>query len=132
MKNLIKLSLYLLSFTFLLVSCGGDSSTKGAWSSSELDQCRADLKEGMQEEMISEEIESFEMMYGSTIDDVCDCMCSKIEDMYSSYFEADIKIENDLTEDDAAAMMISCMLSSADSDEEIEKESIEEVDSSKN
>ena len=29
MKNLMKTSLYLLSFTFLLISCGGESSTDG-------------------------------------------------------------------------------------------------------
>ena len=29
MKNLIKRFLYLLSFTFLLISCGGESSTEG-------------------------------------------------------------------------------------------------------
>lgn len=126
---------FLLSFfiVFLLTSCGGDSSKKGAWSSSDLNKCRSDAKEGMQEEMTSEELTSFVSLYGTTVDDLCDCMCNKLEDMYSSFAECNANIDSDMTEDDAAAMILACMLSSdydseeVDSDEEIEESTDAEV-----
>lgn len=45
----MRLSLYLLSFTFLLVSCG-PSSEKGYWSDSDLEKCQFEIKKGMYED----------------------------------------------------------------------------------
>ena len=56
MKNLTKLSLYLLPCIFLLVACGGETSTKGNWSSSDMDRCTSDMISEMKDDPESEEM----------------------------------------------------------------------------
>ena len=67
MKNLMKTSLYLLSITFLFISCG-DSSKKGAWSSSDMDKCKSEIKKGMYEDDGKEEVDEMLSSFGKTMD----------------------------------------------------------------
>ena len=101
MKNLT----LILSIIFLC-SCGGNKkSTLGSWSSDDLKQCEKDL---LYETSTMPEFEMFESL-GEDMSEVVTCICEQIEDMYPSYMIADLQIENDMNEDDAAIMWLSCM-----------------------
>ena len=131
MKNLIKSSLYLLSFTFLLVSCGGESSTKGNWTSSDIDDCKSDIILEMKGDP---EAEQMLVLAGTTPEEFATCGCGKLEGLYESKYEADIDADN-ISEEDAMLIFLSCfgdLESLIDLGMEMEEESIEEVASSRN
>jgi len=104
MKNLMKLSLCLLSFTFLLVSCG-ESSIKGKWTSSDMEKCKV---EGIKE--IEKDTETEEMMalMGTSNDEFVSCACEKFEEKYDSYSIASIEADK-MSEEEAGIMMFSCI-----------------------
>jgi hypothetical protein len=107
MKNLIKTSLYLLSFTFLLVSCG-PSSEKGNWSDSDLEKCQLEIKKGMYEDDTPENVDAIFNELGKTTDEIALCACEIYEGKYSSFSEAD----NDATlatENEIEMIMSSCL-----------------------
>ena len=94
-----------ISILFLF-SCGGSKkSTQGSWTKNDLQKCKKDLLEGMKS---TEEFEMFESL-GEDMNQVASCMCKQVEDMYSSYIIADLRIDSDISEDDAGMMMIGCM-----------------------
>jgi hypothetical protein len=103
MKNLMKSSLYLLSFTFLLASCGGESSTKGNWSSSDMDRCTSDMISEMKDDPESEEILS---LSGSTMEEFAACACEKVSEVFDSYSIADA--DESMSEEEAGMLMLSC------------------------
>lgn len=103
MKNLMKSSLYLLSFTFLLASCGGESSTKGNWSSSDMDRCTSDMISEMKDDPESEEILS---LSGSTMEEFAACACEKVSEVFDSYSIADA--DESMTEEEAGMLILSC------------------------
>ena len=109
MKNLIKISLYLLSFVFLFISCG-DSSKKGAWSSSEMNKCKSEIKVGMYEEEGKDAAEEIFASLGTNADELSVCMCEKFEKEYSSFIEADNdpELEN-MSDQEAVEMLLSCL-----------------------
>jgi len=109
MKNLTKTSLYLLSFTFFFISCG-ESSKKGAWSSSDMNECKSELKVGMYEEEGKDATEQFFASLGTNTDEISACMCEKFEKEYSSFSEADNDPElQNMSDQEAAEMMMSCL-----------------------
>jgi len=103
MKNLMKSSLYLLSFTFLLASCGGESSTKGNWTSSDMDRCTSDMISEMKGDPESEEILS---LSGSTMEEFAACACEKVSEVFDSYSIADA--DESMSEEEAGMLMLSC------------------------
>ena len=107
MKNLMKTSLYLLSFTFLFISCG-DSSKKGAWSSSDMDKCKSEIKKGMYEDDGKEEVDEMLSSFGKTMDQVSACMCEEFEKKFSSFEEADNEDKNSMSEEEAGKLMMTC------------------------
>jgi hypothetical protein len=102
MKNLIKLSLYLFSFTFLLVSCG-ESSTKGNWTSSDLEKCKSDIISEMQNDIESADILS---LSGKTMDEFATCVCDNVSELFDSYSIADA--DESMTEEEAGMLFLSC------------------------
>ena len=103
MKNLMKLSLYLLSFTFLLVSCGGESSTKGNWTSSDMDRCTSDMISEMKADLESEEML---ILAGTTLEEFSTCACKKFAEIFDSYSIADA--DESMTDEEAGMMILSC------------------------
>jgi hypothetical protein len=103
MKNLMKTSLYLLSFTFLFMSCG-DSSKKGAWSSSDMDRCTSDMISEMKDDPESEEILSFS---GSTMEEFANCACEKVEELYESEPEASTALD-EMSDEEIGMLILSC------------------------
>ena len=99
----MKLSFYLLSFTFLLGSCGGESSTKGNWSSSDMDKCKTDMISEMQNDPESEEILS---LSGKTMDEFAACACEKVSEKFDSYSIADA--DESMTDEEAGMLILSC------------------------
>ena len=104
MKNLIKTCLYLLCFTFLLVSCGGESSTKGNWTSSDMDRCTSDMISEMKDDPESEEILSFS---GSTMEEFANCACEKVEELYESEPEASTALD-EMSDEEIGMLILSC------------------------
>ena len=103
MKNLIKLSLCLLSFTFLLVSCG-ESSIKGKWTSADMNRCTSEMKAEMKVEAgVDEMLE----LTGNTMDGFAACACEKIEVLYESLDEANIALDG-LSDEEAGMLILSC------------------------
>jgi len=102
MKNLIKTSLYLLSFTFLLISCG-ESSTKGDWSSSDMNSCK---KDGVKELEGDPDIKNMLILFEVDVENFIPCICEKLEEEYDSYKTAD-KAMNDKTAEEAGRWMLS-------------------------
>jgi hypothetical protein len=100
MKKLMKLSLYLLSFTFLLVSC--ENSTKGDWSASDMVDCKKDVVKEFEEP----DAKAVLTMFNTDIDDFVPCICEKLEEEYDSYKVAD-KAMSDMTEEEAGKFMLS-------------------------
>lgn len=107
MKNLMKTSIYLLSFTFLLGSC--NTSTKGNWSESDLKKCNSELKKGMYEESTSEEVDAIFDDLGKTTDEIVLCACEAFEGKYSSFSEADNDDEAG-TDAELSELLLPCML----------------------
>ena len=110
MKNLIKISLYLLSFTLLFTSCV-DSSRKGAWTSSDINKCKSEVKVGMYEEGGEDAIDELFASLGTNVDEISACVCEKFEKEYSSFREAD----NDpylinMSDEQAEEMFMSCLM----------------------
>ena len=104
MKNLIKTCLYLLCFTFLLASCGGESSTKGNWTSSDMDRCTSDMISEMKDDPESEEILSFS---GSTMEEFAKCACEKVEELYESEPEASTALD-EMSDEEIGMLILSC------------------------
>ncbi len=104
MKNLIKTCLYLLCFTFLLASCGGESSTKGNWTSSDMDRCTSDMISEMKDDPESEEILSFS---GSTMEEFANCACEKVEELYESEPEASTALD-EMSDEEIGMLILSC------------------------
>ena len=103
MKNLMKTSLYLLFFTFLFMSCG-DSSKKGAWSSSDMDRCTSDMISEMKDDPESEEILS---LSGSTMEEFATCACEKVEELYESESEASTALDK-MSDEEIGMLILSC------------------------
>ena len=99
----MKLSLCLLSFTFLLVSCG-ESSTKGNWTSADIEKCKT---EGIQDIESDAELQEMMALIGTANDEFVSCMCEKFEEKYASYSIADIEAEK-MSEEEAGIMLIGC------------------------
>ncbi|MDG2058765.1 MAG: hypothetical protein P8J34_01230 [Flavobacteriales bacterium] len=100
----MKLSLYLLPFTFLLISCGGETSTKGNWSSSDMDRCTSDMISEMKDDPESEEILS---LSGSTMKEFATCACEKVEELYESESEASAALD-EMSEEEVGMLILSC------------------------
>jgi hypothetical protein len=79
-----KLLLVLLALPFLF-SCGGESSTKGNWSVSDLEKCKSEIKKGMYEEDTPENVDAIFNDLGKTTDEVALCACEFMEGKYSSF-----------------------------------------------
>ncbi len=103
MKNLIKLSLYLLSFNFLLVSCGGETSTKGNWSSSDMDRCTSDM---ISELKADPESEAMMAAAGTSYEEFATCACEKVSEIFDSYSIADA--DESMSDEEAGMMILSC------------------------
>ena len=80
----MKKLLPLLLFVPFIFSCGGESSTKGKWSSSELEKCNSELKQWIFE---GEDESGYNVIdiYGKTADEITNCMCDKLITMYDSW-----------------------------------------------
>ena len=103
MKKLIKTSIYLLSFIFILSSCGGESSTKGNWTSSDMDRCSSDMISEMKDDPESENILS---LTGSTLEEFAACACEKVSQVFDSYSMADK--DESMTDEEAGMLILSC------------------------
>jgi len=103
MKNLIKTSIYLLSFIFILSSCGGESSTKGNWTSSDMDRCSSDMISEMKDDPESENILS---LTGSTPEEFAACACEKVSQVFDSYSMVDT--DESMTDELAGMLILSC------------------------
>jgi len=99
----MKLSIYLLSFTFLLVSCGGESSTKGNWSSSDMDKCTSDMMSEMKADPESEEMM---VAAGTSYEEFANCACEKVSELFDSYSIADA--DESMTDEEAGMLILSC------------------------
>ena len=107
--------LSILLIAFFMISCGGekkssnssDKSIKGNWTKTDLKDCADDILTGMRLEA-PQEYKMFESL-GEDMDEVANCMCKQVETMYTSYIIADIQIENDMNEEDAAMLLVGCM-----------------------
>ena len=102
MKNLMKLSLCLLSFTFLLVSCG-ESSVKGKWTSSDMDRCTSEMISEMKGDPESEEML---VLAETTPEEFAACACEKVSEIFDSYSIADA--DESMTEEEAGMLILSC------------------------
>jgi len=82
--NIMKKLLPLLICVPFIFSCGGESSTKGKWSSSELEKCNSELKQWIFE---GEDESGYNVIdiYGKTADEITNCMCDKLITMYDSW-----------------------------------------------
>ena len=98
----MKTSLYLLSFTFLFMSCV-DSSKKGAWSSSDMDRCTSEMISVMKDDTESEEILS---LSGSTMEELAACACEKVSEVFDSYSIANS--DESMTEEEVGMLILSC------------------------
>ncbi|MGY8951224.1 MAG: hypothetical protein ACKVJW_05535 [Flavobacteriales bacterium] len=103
MKNLMKTSIYLLSFNFLLASCGGESSTKGNWKSNDMDRCTSDMISEMKDDPESENILS---LTGFTLEEFAACACEKVSQVFDSYSIADA--DESMNEEEAGMLILSC------------------------
>ena len=109
MKKLIKTSLYLLSFTLLFTSCV-DSSRKGAWTSSDINKCKSEIKEGMYEDEEKDVVDELWVSLGMNTDEVSACICEKFEKEYSSFKEADSDPDLDnMSDEQVAEIIMSCL-----------------------
>ena len=120
----MKLSLCLLSFTFLLVSCG-ESSVKGKWTSSDIERCKT---EGIAEIEDDAELKAMMALIGTSNDEFVSCACEKFEAKYDSYSIADTEVEK-MSEEEAVMALINCfgeledlILSEMDLEEELGEE----------
>ena len=102
MKNLMKLSLCVLSFTFLLTSCG-ESSMKGKWTSSDMDRCTSDMISEMKADSESEEMME---AAGTSYEEFAACACEKVSEIFDSYSIADA--DESMTEEEAGMLILSC------------------------
>ena len=105
MKNLTKLSLYLLPCIFLLVACGGETSKKGNWSSSDMDICTSEMISEMNDDSESEEMLE---MAGVSMEEFASCACEKVESLYGSYSAADVALEG-MSDDEVGMLILSCL-----------------------
>ena len=104
MKNLTKLSLYLLPCIFLLVACGGETSTKGNWSSSDMDRCTSDMISEMKDDPESEEMLE---LAGVSMEDFASCACEKVESLYESESAASIALDG-MSDEEVGMLILSC------------------------
>ena len=106
MKNLKTISFYLLSFTFIFISC--EISTKGSWTSSDMNKCKSEIKIGMYEDGKEYADEMFTLL-GTNVDELSGCMCERFEKRYSSFREADNSsdLEN-IDDEEMIEMMTPC------------------------
>ena len=99
----MKTSIYLLSFTFLLASCGGESSKKRHWNSNDMDRCTSDMISEMKDDPESENILS---LTGITLEEFAACACEKVSQLFDSYSIADA--DESMTEEEAGMLILSC------------------------
>ena len=69
MKKIFNTSVYFLTFSFLLISCVEQTSTKGKWSSSDMEKCKQEAYDGLQEEEGVEEVRQLGFSRGSRAKD---------------------------------------------------------------
>jgi len=94
----------LFAFTFLIVAC--EQSKKGSWTKSDKDKCVSDGVDEMKTD------ENFKMMKSLfKIDDrsFAKCMCDNLEKTYSSYDEANKKVNKELDEAKATELFKNCL-----------------------
>ena len=102
--------LLLLLCVSLILSCG-ESSTKGKWSTSDLEKCKSEFKKGaLQGE--DESGQNIIDMYGKTAEEITSCMCEQLMIMYSSLDEAQYQ----LSEKGLDEMLDSCLSINISSD----------------
>ena len=104
MRKIFNTSVYFLTFSFLLISCVEQSSTKGKWSSSDMKKCKQEAYDGLQEE---EGVEEMMSLAGISFDEFITCVCKKLEENYDSYSIAED--EMDANEEEAGKLLLSCL-----------------------
>ena len=104
MKKTFNLFLYLLTFSFLIISWAGQTSSQGKWSSSDMEKCIQEPSEWLQEEDGVEEMMS---LAGISFDEFITCCCEKLEENYDSYIIANEKMD-EKSEEEAGLFMLSC------------------------
>ena len=105
MKNILNTSVYFLTFSFLLISCIEQTSTKGKWSSSDMKKCTQEAYDGIKEE---EGVEEMMSLAGISFDEFITCVCEKLEENYDSYSIAEDEMD-EATDEEAGMMMLSCL-----------------------
>lgn len=97
---------FLLSFliAFLLTSCGGETSIKGNWTSSDMDRCTSDIISEMKADAEAEEMLT---LAGTTMEEFATCACEELEKLYKSQYEATIALDG-MPEEEAGMMILSC------------------------
>ncbi len=103
MTNYLKLGIFFLISVFTLNACTSKSE-KGKWSKEEMEKC---IKEGAEELKEDESIKELTKMTGKSLEDIVDCSCKKIETMYESYAEADVKLES-LSDEESVELFANC------------------------
>ena len=102
----MKKLLLLLLCVPLIFSCG-ESSTKGKWSTSDLEKCKSEFKKGaLQGE--DESGQNIIDMYGKTAEEITSCMCEQLMITYSSWSESK-RLLPTLSEEESSEIMGSCL-----------------------
>jgi len=99
MKKLIVMSLAAL----FLASCGG--SKKGAWSSSDMEECINDAKK----EFVGEDVETIEKMFKVDVKNLPSCICKNLEKHYESYEAADKISGKDFSDEESLQFVGDCL-----------------------
>jgi len=100
-KKLFILTPFLLSV--VLSSC--EQSKKGAWTSSDMEEC---IKDG-KKEFVGEEAEMMEKMFNVDIKNLPSCVCKNLEKDYESYEAADKIIGKDISTEEGLKIFGDCL-----------------------
>ncbi|MEC9209846.1 MAG: hypothetical protein VX762_05405 [Bacteroidota bacterium] len=108
------LTLYFLAFSFLFLSCVEQNSTKGSWSSSDIQKCK---QEGLDDNnnvtgKVRENAEEYYALAGTSLEEHVTCYCEKMEKNYDSYSIAREKMypgDGELISAEIISILSSCL-----------------------
>ena len=102
-KKLFILTPFLLS----VVLCSCEQSKKGAWTSSDMEECINDGKK----EFVGEDAEMMTKMFNVDLKNLPSCVCKNLEKNYDSYEAADkiLGKNNDLSDEEGLKLFGDCL-----------------------
>ena len=80
LNNMKNISLFLI-LSMIIISCVGEISKKGNWSSSDMDKCKKEGMDGLRSEKMIKYLSSKE----TTAEEITDCNCKNLEQALESY-----------------------------------------------